>query len=89
MKTKHPMQPLVVDAHNVVRFKPNAIVLALLDSNTVLDLNKIATMDFSVEDRNQLAQLIGYSVSGWGDLSYCNKRQRAGADRLAARMVKS
>jgi hypothetical protein len=36
------------------------------------DLNQLAQMDFSREDWVQFAQLIGYSVGGWGDLGYVN-----------------
>jgi hypothetical protein len=66
---RHPIQPMVTDAHGVIRFKENAIVRYLLD-NGGIDLNKIALLPFSGEDREQFAQLIGYSVSGFGDLSY-------------------
>lgn len=67
--TPHPIQPLVKDEHGTVRFKPNAIVRFLLDAGP-FDMNTLAKMDFSHEDRAQFAQLIGYSVSGWGELSY-------------------
>jgi hypothetical protein len=53
----------------VQRFQANPIVRYLLDSGDV-DMNKLATMPFSDEDHAHFAQLIGYSVSGWGDLSY-------------------
>lgn len=66
---RHPTQPLVRDARGVVRFRPNPIVQLLFD-NGPFDMNKLATMGFSDEDRAHFAQLIGYSVSGWGDLSY-------------------
>lgn len=68
----HPMQPLVRDASGVVRFKENAIVRTLLDWATPrgMSLNELAVMDFSQEDREQFAQLIGYSVGGYGELSY-------------------
>lgn len=69
---KHPMQPIYRDDEGVYRFKPNKIVRALLDTSS-LDLNQLATMNFSKEDHEQLAQLIGYSVSGFGGLSYASK----------------
>lgn len=77
--TNHPMQPIVMDPHGVVRFKANPIVRLLLDyaSERGLDLNKLAIMQFSDEDRSQLAQLIGYSVSGYGDLSYAVRVEEA------------
>jgi hypothetical protein len=33
-------------------------------------MNKLALMKFSDEDREQFAQLIGYSLSGFSELSY-------------------
>lgn len=67
--TKHPMQPIVTDARGVKRFKANAIVQFLLDAGPY-DMNKLAMMPFRVEDRQQFAQLIGYSVDGYEELSY-------------------
>lgn len=59
-----PIQP-IVDS----RFVENKIVSYLLDNGGIC-LNKLAVLDFSDEDRAQFAQLIGYSLSGYGDLSY-------------------
>ncbi|SAK63687.1 hypothetical protein AWB80_02902 [Caballeronia pedi] len=69
MEPKHPMQPLVRDDRNTVRFKRNHIVEYLLD-NGGIDMNKLAMLDFTPEDRQQFAQLIGYSVDGYMTLSY-------------------
>ncbi len=33
-------------------------------------MNQLARMEFSDEDREQFAQLTGYSLSGFGDLDY-------------------
>jgi hypothetical protein len=33
-------------------------------------MNELAAMEFSQEDKKQFAQLIGYSLHGFGDLSY-------------------
>ncbi len=65
----HPQQPMVVDKEGTVRFRGNAIVRTLLDTGK-LNLNDLASMPFSQEDHIQLAQLIGYSVDGFGELSY-------------------
>lgn len=69
---KLPMQPLAIDAHGTIRFKENPIVRKLLDYSTEhgYGLNEIALDEFEVEDQMQLAQLIGYSLSGYGSLSY-------------------
>ena len=77
--TRHPIQPIVKDEHGVVRFKRNAIVCHLLDHGGI-DLNAIACMDFSREDREQFAQLIGYSHSGAHDLSYVSSEVLAAAE---------
>jgi hypothetical protein len=81
------MQPVFKDENGIIRFKPNAIVNHLLDRARIglrTDLNVIGAMDFSVDDREQFAQLIGYSVSGFGDLSYVREETIIKADRLAA-----
>lgn len=65
----HPPQPLIRAKDGVVRFKENAIVRFLLDAGP-FDMNQLALMPFSDEDRAQFAQLIGYSLGGFGDLSY-------------------
>ena len=69
-ETKHPTQPLATDAHGVMRFKRNSIVQYLLESHPYCDMNMLACMEFSKDDRQQLAQLTGYSLSGYGDLPY-------------------
>ena len=68
----HPMQPLELDEHDVIRFKRNKIIDWLFETGK-LDLNEIAKMNFSKDDQMQLAQLLGYSVRGYGDLSYVRK----------------
>lgn len=65
----NPIQPLV-DVEGVTRFKENAIVRHLIDTHPACDMNKLATLDFSDDDRQQFAQLIGYSLSGYCSLSY-------------------
>lgn len=85
----HPMQPLVEDEHGVIRFKKNAIVSDMLDRDAANGgQNKIAyeviTGKHTHEDYSQLMQLIGYSVSGYGDLSIVPKADRDNADIMAA-----
>lgn len=71
--TDHPRQPLVLDDHNVVRFKQNKIIRLLCDEGKI-NLNDIAIWvardQVPVEDARQLMQLLGYSVSGYYDLNY-------------------
>ena len=67
--SRHPLQPIEIDDNGTARFKQNAIVRFLLDAGP-FDMNALAHMPFDAADREQFAQLIGYSVSGYGDLSY-------------------
>jgi hypothetical protein len=79
----HPVQPLITDEHGVLRFKQNAIVRFLLD-NGPYDLNTLlGQMDFNEEDWQQFAQLIGYSLSGYGDLSYVTDEAYERAEKQA------
>jgi len=66
---KHPMQPLVRGEQGIFRFKENKIIGYLFD-NGLLNLNKLAVMDFDDNDREQVAQLLGYSIDGYGELPY-------------------
>ncbi len=70
MNTLHSVQPLQLDEKGVLRFKPNPIVVWLLEQGAV-SMNDIATNEaFSREDREHFAQLIGYSFDGASSLSY-------------------
>lgn len=62
-----PLQPITPEANP--SFEANRIVLFLLDSGPY-DMNRLAMMEFSDEDRQQFAQLIGYSLHGYEELSY-------------------
>lgn len=86
-----PMQPIAWDGKGVIRFQENAIVRAVLDfaSERGMSLNEIAVMPFRREDREQFAQLIGYSVSGFGDLSYVRPSTLRKADAIAAKVAKT
>lgn len=91
-----PMQPVEFDEYGVARFKRNEIVNYLLrwcaskngavgyhedTSGPAPDLNQLATMDFTREDWTQLAQLSGYSISGFGELSYVSDEDYAKAEQ--------
>ncbi len=78
---KHPIQPLETDDKGVLRFKANAIVQHLLDHGGI-DLNQIARLQFSREDREQFTQLIGYSFSGASDLSHMSDQTLSAARRM-------
>jgi hypothetical protein len=80
---KLPLQPISVDEHGVLRFRENTVVRYLLDHGG-LDMNHLAEEDFPQEDREQFAQLIGYSLGGFGELSYVREETYAAARVMAA-----
>lgn len=63
------MQPILRTASGTIRFQRNAIVEYLLENGGIY-LNILAELPFSQADREQFAQLIGYSVCGFHELSY-------------------
>lgn len=71
---KFPNQPLVTGDDGVIRFRENRIISKLVEvaRKSGFGLNEIA-IDLARNcyepwESAQLTQLIGYSVSGWGDL---------------------
>ncbi len=87
-KKEHPMQPVVFDKHRVARFKQNKIVRYLIDNGSI-DLNHIAIKVLPKEDQEQFAQLLGYSVCGFGDLSYARRKTVEKADALVDELIKN
>jgi hypothetical protein len=79
----HPIQPLYKTESGTMRFKGNAIVQHLLDTHQTSDMNKLACLYFTDEDRQQFAQLIGYSLSGYGELSYVSDDAYGAATTMA------
>ena len=78
---KQPIQPLALDEHGVLRFKGNALVRYILD-NGGIDMNDLAVIDFPQEDQEQFAQLIGYSLCGFGELSYVSDETYYAAEKM-------
>lgn len=99
-----PMQPLAKGPDGVIRFRENRIVRDLLDFATVrsgfpdtkasqrLSLNEIVVGvhegKYTVEEIEQLYQLIGYSLSGYGGLSLVTNRTYNLAARRAKKVSK-
>jgi len=83
------MQPVVVAADGTIRFKQNKIVSDMLEicQKNGLDLNEIAMRDYEKDDRSQLMQLIGYSVSGYGSLSCARAKHLMRADEKAESLI--
>lgn len=69
LTTKLPDQPVYIAPSGAVAFRGNAIVEWLWENGHV-DLNRIAIEDFPQEHREQFAQLLGYSIGGYFELSY-------------------
>ena len=93
---KHPRQPIGWDDHGVIRFKKNAIVDWMLEMGRrgmKFDLNDIVMLchnkQFDFSDLVQLDQLVGYSVSGFGDLSYVPEEEVAACDEIAMKLAES
>lgn len=91
----HPLQPVDFDADGeVVRFKENKIVSWMLDQGREgqrFDLHmiglEVARDRLPEADLVQLSQLIGYSVSGFGELSYAPTAMVEECDRIVDWLV--
>jgi hypothetical protein len=86
MTQTNPDQPLFFDG-DTIRFKDNKVVRYLLDAGGI-DLNELGTVSylFSQTDWDQFCQLLGYSVSGYGELEGVSREAKQRAD-LAAQHV--
>lgn len=65
------MQPIIKDKNGHARFKANAVVRLLLDESQMrgFGLNELAGRDLPQADWEQFYQLIGYSLTGYHELS--------------------
>ena len=80
------MQPIYLDEHGVVRFKCNEIIKKLVRDKTI-DLSEIDFAAFPTPDVEQFFQLLGYSVSGYGDISFVRPETIAAADAKADELL--
>lgn len=84
----YPMQPIIEDNHGIMRFEKNPIIDWLCTAKS--DMNEIAifVQENNIDEKywRQIAQLVGYSVSGYGTLSYVDDesydRAYAAADKF-------
>ena len=65
---EQPMQPIYRDDLGTIRFQRNAIVSHLLYAGEI-GLDQLAKLKVPQADREQFYQLIGYSLSGYHELS--------------------
>jgi len=86
VKDPQPIQPVIKDEDGIPRFRENAIVRYLLDlarKHKIADLNSLADLPFSQDDREQFMQLIGYTITGYHELSFVSDESAAQASALA------
>ncbi len=76
----YPIQPLYEDDCGVFRFKENAIVKFLKETSS-FDLDMLHKMPFSVEDWEQFMMLLGYSLTGFGELSFVREETYERAEK--------
>jgi hypothetical protein len=77
------MQPIARDQDGILRFKANAIILDLFAAGPY-DMDDLAKLPFTLEDREQFAQLTGYSVDGFLDLPYPRGTTRKAVELAAS-----
>lgn len=84
-----PMQPIHRTDSGVIRFRRNRIVDDIYEFARPrgLGLNELAVRDYTPEERMQFAQLIGYSLSGYGELSYVSDDSLAQAESAAVTLT--
>lgn len=82
---KHPLQTIVRAEDGVIRFQGNVLVQHLLDSYPGgAAALRLACPAADNGDWEQLDQLLGWSVSGFGDLPYVSRETIEAADAVAA-----
>jgi hypothetical protein len=92
---KHPRQPIGLDTEHVARFKTNKLIRWMLkqgEEGKKFDLNTIGRVaasgrEFSWDDCVQVWQQLGYSVSGFGELSFVPKDEVDACDRIAEELL--
>lgn len=88
MPKSHPLQAIVQGDDGLPRFQSNAIVEYLLQVSG-RDLHSLASEDFSAADWEQFAQLIGYSLRGFSELSFVRDETVAAAEAMLEQGVNS
>ena len=78
---RHPIQPLIMDKHSIVRFMPNRLVNYMFDVTTDMHGYDF-TSDYSASEQEQLAQLTGVSLKMFRNLPYVSPETIAVADAM-------
>lgn len=87
-ESPHPAQPIAFDGHGVLRFKKNHLVRFMLDFMTQhrMGLDALRSIPgFSEQDLEQLYQLIGTSISTYGE-HFPHSEQLRAAEAAAEQM---
>lgn len=79
-------QQIILYEDGIARFKENKIISFIFIYGQ-WNLKRIASLEFSDEDRSQFAQLIGYRVSDYGKLSYVSDELIERADVRVEQLV--
>jgi len=82
------MREVILDDRGTARFKANAVVEWLFNTQRI-SLNDIAMYrdQFPAEDVEEFWQMLGYSVIGYGDLSFAQPETVEQADEAAYRLL--
>ena len=83
---KHPIQPLIMDKHGVVRFMSNRLVKYMFDVTTDAHGYDF-TSDYPASEREQLAQLIGVNLKLFQYLPYVSPETIAVADAMYSEKI--
>jgi len=90
-RTEYPIQPIEFDNKGVIRFKKNRIIEDLLNTSH-MDFNKICLKHqegyYTLEEYEQLNMLIGYSISGFGDLEGVSREMVEEVEKIAEELIK-
>jgi hypothetical protein len=83
------MQPFIRRDNGFVYFQENAVVRRLLDESQKrgFGLNELAKQHFPQADWEQFCQLIGYSLSGYHELSYVSDESALAATEEARKLL--
>ena len=76
---KHPVQPLIMDKHGIVRFMSNRLVNYMFDVTANIHGYDFAS-DYPVAEQEQLAQLTGVSLKLFRNLPFATPETIAVAD---------
>jgi hypothetical protein len=87
---KHPRQPIGIAPDGIVRFKPNALLRLLVDGGHInLNVVILRAQESRIpdEDLAQFWQLLGTSISAFGEHDFVSSEEAEACDDEAARVI--